>query len=268
MSKPQYDKTHVFSPEGSLFQVEYAFKAVKACGVTAIALRGPNAAVIVCQRKVPDRLMKGASLTNIERVDSERGVCLLGRPADATYVLNYYRNISEEYHYQSGHSIPLALLAKRVAQRKQIRTQESGYRIMGVTGILLGVDTDDTTGVQTPQIYKITPAGNYLGYFATADGQKLTDAEAELLKLMPPQGPGLGGLKDLASVGKQALKVLQKVLGQSLKATDVELGAVVIGLDGLGVVQTTNHNIKTDGSFTSVPNTEIEKWLEAIAQED
>jgi len=252
--KGSFDKVTVFSPEGNLYQVEYAFRAVRAAGTsTCVAIRGADAVVIVSQRKLPDRLMKGDSLSSLTRIDGAGlGAVMVGRAPDCRFVVNYVREIAAEYKYDCGHAIPIGLLAKRAAGRAQVRTQEAGYRCMGTATVLLGLDIDDATGAEVPRLYKVDPAGHYAGCFAAASGAKEVEAVAELEKLMPPRGDGVSQLKGVAEVGTAALRVLQKVLGQSLKAGDVEIGQVSVA----------------NPNFSRVPDSDVEKWLEAIATAD
>ena len=114
MSKSNYDQLlSIFSPEGNLYQVEYSYKAVKAAGITAVAIRAKDGVVVVSQRKVPDKLMKPESVTNVFSVDGKIGACIIGRVPDGRLSLNWARDKAFNYKYDCGHPISAQLLAKR-----------------------------------------------------------------------------------------------------------------------------------------------------------
>ncbi|KAL6010601.1 Polyamine N-acetyltransferase 1 [Asimina triloba] len=68
----------IFSPEGRLYQVEYAFKAVKASGITSIGVRGKDSICVVTQKKVPDKLLDQTSVTHLFPVTKYLGLLATG----------------------------------------------------------------------------------------------------------------------------------------------------------------------------------------------
>ncbi|PNX54721.1 proteasome subunit alpha type-6-like protein [Trifolium pratense] len=68
----------IFSPEGRLFQVEYAFKAVKSAGNTSIGVRGKDSVCVVTQKKVPDKLLDQTSVTHLFPITKYLGLLATG----------------------------------------------------------------------------------------------------------------------------------------------------------------------------------------------
>lgn len=81
----------IFSPEGRLYQVEYAFKAVKAAGLTSIAVRGADSVVVVTQKKVPDKLVDPTCVTHMFKITKAIGMCTTGVVADSRQLVKKAR---------------------------------------------------------------------------------------------------------------------------------------------------------------------------------
>mmetsp|Transcript_27841 Transcript_27841/g.32149 ORF Transcript_27841/g.32149 Transcript_27841/m.32149 type:complete len:251 (+) Transcript_27841:63-815(+) len=249
MSRGGFDKyITIFSPEGHLYQVQYAFKAVNYPGLTTIAVRGKDCTVVVTQHQVPDKLMREDTITSLFSVTRGIGACVTGRAPDGRSLVQQAREVASNYKYKHGVEIPIHVLAKKIADKAQVRTQQAGLRPMGATLTLIGMDTTDDAEL-IPQIFKVDPAGSYVGYFACATGSKEVEAAAFLEKNQK-QRPLSELSTEQASV--LALSAIQSVVGNSLRAGDVEMG------------RCTAENT----SFERVPAAQIESWLTAIAESD
>ena len=246
MSKSNYDQLlSIFSPEGSLYQVEYSYKAVKAAGITSVAIRAKDGVVVVSQRKVPDKLIKPESVTNVFNVDGRIGAAVIGRVPDGRLVLDWARDKAYKYKYDCGHPIGAQLLAKRLAGMAQYNTQTAQHRAMGVSVTLFSIENDDKKGgALAPQLFKVDPSGHFVGYFAVASGAKEVEAQQQLEKATKAQGPF--GDMSLQQASDVALATLQHVCGEALKGKDVEMACVsaerpeyhVIGADQIDAMLT------------------------------
>lgn len=104
----------VFSPDGRIYQIEYAFKAISQFGQTSIALRGNDTVVVCTQRKVPDKLIVPESVTNIFNISDSRGVIVVGNLNDARYVVYFLRQVSAQFKFKNGYEMPVHVLAQRL----------------------------------------------------------------------------------------------------------------------------------------------------------
>lgn len=217
----------IFSPEGRLFQVEYAFKAVRQCGVTSIAVRGKDCVVFITQKKVPDALIDPTSVTRCFRITKQIGLLATGLGPDCRSVVQQARHQAAEFRFTYGYEIPVDYLAKVLADKAQVYTQHAYMRPLGVISMLISVDEE-----RGPSLFKVDPAGYYVGYKATAVGGKETEA-VNFLEKKVKAGPAEGFAYQEAAC--TAITALQSVLGEDLKASDMEVG-VVTAADGFKVL--------------------------------
>jgi len=82
----------VFAPDGRIYQMEYAFKAIQSFGQTSVAVRGTDAVVVCTQKKVPDRLIVADSITNIFHINDNIGAVLVGNMNDAKSLVTWLRH--------------------------------------------------------------------------------------------------------------------------------------------------------------------------------
>eukprot|EP00923_Selenidium_pygospionis_P058351 GHVN01102412.1.p1 GENE.GHVN01102412.1~~GHVN01102412.1.p1 ORF type:complete len:145 (-),score=18.28 GHVN01102412.1:612-1046(-) len=135
-SQSTYDRhLTVFSPEGKLFQVEYALKAVNGCNLTTIALKGKDCVCVVAQKKVPaqhlqqDQLLDMSSVTSLYNVSDDMGACVVGMPADCRGMVVRARQISADFAHKCGYSIPVHHLCQKIADINQVYTQHAYMRL-------------------------------------------------------------------------------------------------------------------------------------------
>lgn len=227
----------IFSPEGRLYQVEYAFKAIANEGFTSLGLRGADCAVVVSQRKVPDRLYDDASVTRLFAITPTIGAVATGLTADARALVARARQEAAEFAYQFGHPITVDLLSRRIANLNQLCTQQAAMRPFGVSLTLISMEVgeeEEAAGLLVPRVYKCDPAGFYIGYAGTASGPKAVEVVNALEKRIAyaPSGEA-GAPARLGHFGASAtetvlvaLGTLAGVVGEDFKATDVEIGIV------------------------------------------
>ncbi len=236
--------------------VEYAFKTAKTAGNTAIAIRGKDCVCFVTQKKVPDKLTDPNSVTNIHKITPSIGMLATGLHGDARSLVQKARSESAEFKFKYGYDITPSALARILADQAQVYTQHAYMRPLGVIPIIIGIDEEEGT-----QLYKVDPAGYFVGYKATASGVK--DQEATNWLEKQHKGAGDDGFGSLLhdDVIQMAISGLQHVLSEDLKSSDIEVGiAHIPSMERDGVYQ--------GGRFTALNQSQIENHLIAISEKD
>ena len=132
-----YDRNiTVFSPEGRLYQIEYAFNAVKSFGQLAVGMKGNNITVAISQKKVTDNSIDIASVTNLYRITDHIGCVITGLQADCVTQVDRAREKAINYKAKYGYDIPISVLATKVADKCQLYTQRAEMRVLGNVGAL------------------------------------------------------------------------------------------------------------------------------------
>jgi proteasome alpha subunit len=153
----------VFSPDGRLFQVEYAREAVKK-GTTTIGLKYRDGVILVVDKRVSSKLVEPESIEKIYDVDDYIGCATSGLVADARILIDEARKDAQIHKITYGENITVELLVKKVCDHKQNYTQYGGARPFGTALLVAGVDE---LGVH---LFETDPSGALVAYKATCIG--------------------------------------------------------------------------------------------------
>jgi len=167
-----------YSPDGRIFQVEYANKAVENSG-TAIGLRVKDGIVLAVEKLVHSKLLVPEANRRIQTVERHVGLATTGLLADGRNLANRVRDEAANYRGLYRAPPPLKELVSRLSMYVQVYTLHSSVRPFGCSTIIGGIDE---TG---PGLYVIEPSGVAYGYHGAAagKGRQLAKTELEKLKL-------------------------------------------------------------------------------------
>lgn len=158
-----YDRAiTVFSPDGRLYQVEYAIETVRR-GTLAIGVKSKDGIVLAVEEK-PRKLQNSDITQKIFQVDDHIGVAAAGYIPDARSQVDNARFFSQSNRMIYDEPIEVESVAKHLADQCQQFTQYAGVRPFGVALIIAGIDKSGST------IYLTDPSGTYISYDAVAIG--------------------------------------------------------------------------------------------------
>ncbi|MFX1365753.1 MAG: archaeal proteasome endopeptidase complex subunit alpha [Promethearchaeota archaeon] len=171
-----YDRAlTVFSPEGRLYQVEYALEAVRR-GTLAVAVKSKEDVCIAAQIKVPSKLMDADSIDKIFQIDEHIGVAISGLHADSRALINYSRVQAQSFRLTYDEPVRLNMLAKSVADLCQMYSQYGGIRPFGCALFFIAIDAGGS------QIYTTSPSGIYRSFKSYAIGTGESTAREYLIE--------------------------------------------------------------------------------------
>ena len=160
-----YDRSiTVFSPEGHLYQVDYASKIIEK-GSPAIAIAYKEGIIMASDKKIYSPLIKPESVEKIFKIDNHAWAACSGLIGDGRRLVDFARQIAQENKTYYDDPIEIETLVKRVSSIVQYFTQYGGARPFGVSLITAGIDS---LGYH---IFETEPSGATTEYKAVAIGQ-------------------------------------------------------------------------------------------------
>ena len=170
-----YDRSlTMFSPEGRLYQVEYALEAVRR-GKLCIGLKS-KAGVAIITRKKFTPLMDPSTIQKIFQMDEHIGCSISGLHADSRILVDYARVQAQIHRLTYNEPVRVNTITRKLADIKQQYTQHGGIRPFGSALLIIGINPDGN-----PQVMTTSPSGTYWTWKGTTMGRN-SDVAHEKLK--------------------------------------------------------------------------------------
>ncbi|EFN52819.1 hypothetical protein CHLNCDRAFT_26444 [Chlorella variabilis] len=219
LTRSEYDRgVNTFSPEGRLFQVEYAIEAIK-LGSTAIAVRTDEGVVMAVEKRVTSPLLEPTSIEKVAEVDEHIGVAMSGLTADARTLIDHGRVETQQHRFTYNEPMPLESLTQSLCDLAlrfgEDDEGEGGMsRPFGVALLVAGWDAEGG-----PVLFHTDPSGTYVKYEAKAIGSGSEGAQTALQESYRKD-------MTLKEAEVLALSTLKQVMEEKVTATNVDIARV------------------------------------------
>ncbi|WP_323190350.1 archaeal proteasome endopeptidase complex subunit alpha [Halostella sp. PRR32] len=177
----------IFSPDGRLYQVEYAREAVKR-GTASIGVRTADGVVLAVDKRIRSPLIEGTSVEKLHKVDDHVGIASAGHVADARQLIDFARRRAQVNQLRYGEPIGVEMLTKDVTDHIQQYTQVGGARPFGVALIVGGIENGE------PRLFETDPSGTPYEWKALAVGADRGEIQEYLEENYEEDGDLDGGI--------------------------------------------------------------------------
>mmetsp|Transcript_20881 Transcript_20881/g.67282 ORF Transcript_20881/g.67282 Transcript_20881/m.67282 type:complete len:268 (-) Transcript_20881:156-959(-) len=216
LTRSEYDRgVNTFSPEGRLFQVEYAIEAIK-IGTTAIGIATAEGVVIAVEKRLLSPLQEPSSVEKLFEVDSHIGVAMSGLSADARTLVDHARSESQYHRFTYNEPMPCESLTQSVCDLALGFGESEGSKMARPFGVALLVAGWDSKG---PVLYHTDPSGTYTRFDAKAIGAGSEGAQTALQEQYHQK-------LSLAEAETMAVTILKQVMEDKVDVTNVEVASV------------------------------------------
>lgn len=217
LTRSEYDRgVNTFSPEGRLFQVEYAIQAIK-LGSTAVGIQTAEGVVLAVEKRLTSPLLIPSSIEKIMEIDTHIGCAMSGLTADARTLVEHARVESQNHSFTFNESIPVESCTQSICDLAlrfgDSEAEKPMSRPFGVALLVAGVDEDG------PALFHTDPSGTFLRYDAKAIGAASEGAQTALQDRYNRS-------LTLEAAETMALDILKQVMEEKLSDTNVEIGVV------------------------------------------
>lgn len=219
LTRSEYDRgVNTFSPEGRLFQVEYAIEAIK-LGSTAIGIQTNESVILAVEKRITSPLMEPTTIEKVVEIDKHIGCAVSGLTADARTMIEEARLVAQNHWFVYNENMSVESVAQSVSNLAILfgdSDDDSGVamsRPYGVAILFAGIDE------KGPQLYHMDPSGTFVQFDAKAIGSGSEGAQQSLKEAYHKSMTRDEALKS-------ALSILKQVMEEKLSSTNVEVGEV------------------------------------------
>jgi 20S proteasome subunit alpha 5 len=220
LTRSEYDRgVNTFSPQGRLFQVEYAIAAIN-LGSTAVGIQSSEGVVLAAEKRITSPLLLPSSVHKVMEIDSHLGCAMSGLTADARILVNHARVEAQHYRFTYDEPLPVESCTQGICDLalrfgEDLEDDEDAMsRPFGVSLLVAGVDAQ-----HGPQLFHTDPSGTFLRYAAKAIGAGSEGAQTQLENEYHRS-------LTLHEAKVLSLQVLKQVMEEKLEAYNVEVGVI------------------------------------------